>query len=151
VFLILPSLKAERIQSVKVGVFSGFALSAIALLILFFNNFLLVTNFSLFTPLQITYPQDLLFSLATAWTSGFLFGVTYRYIIRDDSNPHLKDGAVLAFTIVRSLALIEGAVKLTNNFAYLMILALESFICFTFARFAIDSAFNRQLLQRFND
>lgn len=39
--------------------------------------------------------------------SGFLFGVTYRYIIRQDTNSHLKSGAVMAFGLVRGLAQVE--------------------------------------------
>ena len=36
----------------------------------------------------------------------FLFGVVYRYAVRSDSNPMLKQGVVGAFVITRSWALI---------------------------------------------
>jgi len=39
--------------------------------------------------------------------SGFLFGATYRYVVRQDANPHLKAGAVMAFGLVRGLAQVE--------------------------------------------
>jgi len=39
--------------------------------------------------------------------SGFLFAVTYRYIVRGDRNSHLKSGAILAFACIRSFATID--------------------------------------------
>jgi hypothetical protein len=45
--------------------------------------------------------------------SGFLFGVTYRYIIRVDTNPHLKTGGILVFGLVRGLTQIEVGWNLT--------------------------------------
>jgi hypothetical protein len=39
---------------------------------------------------------------------GFFFGVTYRYVVREDSNVHLSSGAVGAFGLVRGLTQIEA-------------------------------------------
>jgi hypothetical protein len=36
-----------------------------------------------------------------------LFGITYRYAIRRDNNPNLKQGVVGAFVITRALATIQ--------------------------------------------
>ncbi|NJN88715.1 MAG: hypothetical protein HC881_23575, partial [Leptolyngbyaceae cyanobacterium SL_7_1] len=44
---------------------------------------------------------------AIALATGFLFGVSYRYIVRQDENSHLKSGAILAFGIIRGLAQID--------------------------------------------
>jgi hypothetical protein len=51
---------------------------------------------------------NLLINLAIAAVSGFLFGPTYRYIVRHDNNAHLRSGAVGAFGLVRGLALLQG-------------------------------------------
>jgi hypothetical protein len=45
--------------------------------------------------------------LAIAGLSGFLFGVTCRYAIRRDNNPHLSSGVILAFGLVRGLAQVQ--------------------------------------------
>ncbi|MEM8602788.1 MAG: hypothetical protein AAGF24_02990 [Cyanobacteria bacterium P01_H01_bin.121] len=48
----------------------------------------------------------------TAMASGFLFGVTYRYIKTIEqqtvTNPQLQAGTVLAFSLIRVLTLIES-------------------------------------------
>ncbi|MDJ0636429.1 MAG: hypothetical protein QNJ34_24845, partial [Xenococcaceae cyanobacterium MO_188.B29] len=80
-----------------------------------------------------------------AWISGFLFGVTYRYIIRGDRNSHLNDGAVLAFGLVRGLALLEETTVLSSG----SILLIESVICFALARLSLDLALKYKLIKPF--
>ncbi|WP_155523546.1 hypothetical protein [Nodosilinea nodulosa] len=48
-------------------------------------------------------------SAAIAGLSGGLFGITYRYAVRQDENFQLKAGVVLAFSLVRGLALVNVA------------------------------------------
>jgi len=48
--------------------------------------------------------QSLPLQLAIAALSAALFGLTYRYTVRQSSNSHLKGGVVLAFSGVRGLA-----------------------------------------------
>jgi hypothetical protein len=93
-----------------------------------------------FTSLQdnISLDIDGLLRLAIAAMSGFLFAVTYRYIIRNDDNSHLKDGAVLAFGIVRCLALWEGNSHWQEEFYSLTILSGESIFGFALVRFCLD-------------
>lgn len=96
-----------------------------------------------------TEPIISLINIGSALLSGFLFGVTYRYIIRNDANPHLRDGAVLAFTLVRSSGLLEGLQSpLTEGFSLLLGL-MESFIGFAIARSCLDFALARQWLAPF--
>lgn len=52
--------------------------------------------------------EELGLRLGIVGLSGFLFGVTYRYAVRGDSNPHLKSGVIGAFGLVRGLAQLEG-------------------------------------------
>jgi hypothetical protein len=44
-----------------------------------------------------------------------LFGVTYRYIIQEDSNPQLKAGAVLAFGLVRGLTVLDIGLNILSK------------------------------------
>lgn len=89
-------------------------------------------------PLELT---DGLLLVAIAQLSGFLFGVTYRYIVRQDNNPHLKAGAVGAFSLVRGLAQIEACGSGASISLWLLFL-LESFALFLGARLALDRAIN---------
>ena len=79
--------------------------------------------------------------------AGFLFGVTYRYIIRGDRNSHLNDGAVLAFGLVRGLASIENKV-ITFDWS-MVILVIQSLICFAIARWLLDLAMAKKLIKPF--
>ncbi len=112
---------ADRIESFKAGflgtIASVFAFFAIALLDHFvkqglpkislqifpeiFSQLYLVTSFG------IDKPPVLLVKLGMIGFSGFLFAVTYRYIVRGDRNSHLKSGAILAFACIRSFATID--------------------------------------------
>ncbi|MFM7888388.1 MAG: hypothetical protein ACKPCM_17230 [Pseudanabaena sp.] len=99
----------ERLESLKAGclgaVTSFLAFFAITLCHHFLQNHLtsvhLISNFELGTPLM------LLIKLGLIGFSGFLFAVTYRYIVRRDHNSHLKSGAILAFACIRSFATID--------------------------------------------
>ena len=92
--------------------------------------------------------------------SGFLFGMTYRYVIRDDRNPHLKSGAVLAFGLVRAIPQIEpgishilGSIPNIPNLQDvwpLAILGLESLILFAAARIVLDWAIERNWVKPFS-
>mgnify|MGYP005847763769 CR=1 FL=1 len=44
---------------------------------------------------------------AIALVSGGLFGITYRYAVRQDQNLQLRSGVVFAFALVRGLAQLE--------------------------------------------
>jgi hypothetical protein len=145
----LPLLKQERIESVKVGVIAAIAFVFADLIFIVFHGSILAQQMTLFARLPLVLNLQMLVRIAIAWASGFLFGVTYRYIIRDDNNPHLKDGAVLAFGIVRGLALLEGKEAFSDRFWFSTILGIESIVCFAIARLTLDLAFQKKWVKPF--
>jgi hypothetical protein len=131
---------ADRIESFKSGflgaIASVFAFFAIALL----HHLLpkVLPKLHLVNSFEIDKPLVLLVKLGMIGFSGFLFAVTYRYIVRGDRNSHLKSGAILAFACIRSfgtidhdlltfihLSLIQGALAIAmlflENIAWLAI------------------------------
>ena len=146
---ILPSLVSERIESVKAGLVTAIAFTVADLIAILLNNFLFVPWGIQFPVLQVTFGLDSLVTIAIAVVSGFLFGVTYRYIIRNDHNSHLKDGAVMAFGLVRGLALLEATVNKSEQFWSLSILITEGIISFAIARYCLDFALQRKFIKPF--
>lgn len=148
----------ERIESLKAGTLSGLSVTLAYIAIAFAstnsgialgNDFLLAAQVDLLRDFQIWISINLFLKVGIAFLSGFLFGVTYRYIIRNDDNPHLKSGAVLAFGLVRGLALIEGEDNFFDSFWLLGILVVESIIYFAIARFTLDWAISHNWLKPF--
>jgi lipoprotein signal peptidase len=127
----------ERIESLKAGGIAGIAFG-----ITYGLSVLVNRAFGL-------NAEETLIKLAIALLSGFLFGVTYRYIIRTDSNSHLKEGAILAFGLVRGGGLAEMTDPLLDNGVFLAIVLLEGIIGFAIARFCLDIALARQWLKPF--
>lgn len=143
----MPSLVTERIESVKAGIIGAGAFG-VAELVLFLARNVAASIFPKLGLSAIAIDLTWLISLAIGAVSGFLFGVTYRYIIRSDRNSHLNDGAVLAFGLVRGLALIEKNLNLSELLS-LGSLVLQSIICFTIARLVLDLAIARKYLKPF--
>jgi hypothetical protein len=144
-----PDLTAERIESLKVGIFAAFALT-ISYSLTTLANHLLLAQFEQLAALQITSLISFGVKVATAFISGFLFGITYRYVIRQDDNSHLSEGAVLAFGIVRGLAPLEVTPLTSSSFWLLSVLGVESIVYFTLARFILDWAIRQQWVKPFN-
>ncbi|MDJ0661518.1 MAG: hypothetical protein QNJ42_18815 [Crocosphaera sp.] len=132
----------ERIESVKAGYLGGMAFTIAYVLILAINY----STWDVYVPDVI----GLGIKVAIAFISGFLFAVTYRYIIRTDKNGHLKDGAVLAFGLVRGLVPVEMSSDLFHHLGQLTILGVESIICFIVARFCLEFAFERGWIKLFS-
>ena len=153
---IVPSLVTERVESVKAGIVGAvvFAIAQsvvakpIAEVLMFLSNTFTLSVVPGSGPTQAILNLEWLMPIIIGAVSGFLFGVTYRYIIRDDRNSHLNDGAVLAFGLVRGLALVEGNLALSELLS-LSILVMQSIICFAIARFTIDLAISRKLIKPF--
>jgi hypothetical protein len=82
------------------------------------------------------------FGLAVAGLSGFLFGVTCRYAIRRDNNPHLSSGVVLAFGLVRGLAQIQLDEAL-QNVALVFFVIAESIALFAMAYVGLSASIRR--------
>ncbi|HEY9599409.1 MAG TPA: hypothetical protein V6D33_17230, partial [Cyanophyceae cyanobacterium] len=68
---------------------------------------------------------------------------------RDDKNPHLKDGAVLAFGLVRGLAPVEIQAQFTDSIWLWGVLGIESIGCFAIARFTLDWAIHQHWVKPF--
>lgn len=136
----MPNLAAERIESLKAGIVGASCLAIAEITIILLKaTFLAETQI-----LELKLPIE----IAIASFSGFLFGVTYRYIIRNDRNTHLKDGAVLAFGLVRGLALAEEKLMLVEiGLGALSI--FQSLVSFALARLVLDMAIARKLIKPF--
>ena len=137
----------ERIESVKAGIIA--AIVGIA------TSLVLAGIDSVFTGNEI-FTQTMVFQaiqrLAIAAVCCFLFGVTYRYVIRQDSNPHLRSGAVGAFALTRSLSQIES-VDLSGlvNVLPLSLPIVESFVLFLTVRLVLDLGLKQQWLKPFTN
>ncbi|AFY52799.1 hypothetical protein Riv7116_0191 [Rivularia sp. PCC 7116] len=136
-----PDLMAERLESFKAGIVSALSFSLVFILASIFNQFLLKEYFRQFyTDSVITLNWHLLISAGFAGFSGFLFGATYRYIIREDKNPHLKEGSVFAFGLARGLAQVDMGLNFSDSVFPLTVLASESITGFAIAAFTLDWA-----------
>lgn len=138
----------ERIESLKAGAFAAVSFTLVYGIALLVDEFILAVRFQE-SQLQLSLGIDLGIKVAIAFLNGFLFGVTYRYIIRGDRNSHLKDGAVLAFGLVRGCAPLQLSNDLHRDLLLLAILLIESLICFASARFTLDLALQRGFLKPF--
>lgn len=140
---------AERIESLKAGlagaagatiVFSGLWLSSVGVMLPGLTSDLwrqAIINVE--TGLQIGF----------ASFSGFLFGVTYRYIVRRDQNPHLRSGAALAFGLVRGFAQIDQT--LTRDPLWISgIKVLESLLLFGILALLLDWLLRQGWLKAFD-
>ena len=141
----MPSLVTERIESVKAGILGAVAFAVAEFVIVLAKTLII----DLVAKPETTFIYwELSIQLAIGAVSGFLFGVTYRYIIRDDRNLHLNDGAVLAFGLVRGLALIEGNF-VSSELLFLLFFIFQSIVCFAIARYILDLAIARKLIEPF--
>lgn len=144
-------LQSDRVESLKAGTCSALAAAIAFIFLLVANNWILAARFELLQDLRIeSFALTEAIGLAIASVSGFLFGVTYRYIMRSDRNSHLKSGAVLAFGLVRGLAQIDTRLHLISPNLWMLGLAgLESVLLFAIARIALDVAMERGLIKVF--
>lgn len=151
----MPSLVTERIESVKAGIVGAgaFAIAELVILLMLYYgcNLLPELNFSNLGIMKtVNFALNIAFwlQLIIGAVSGFLFGVTYRYVIRNDTNSHLNDGAVLAFGLVRGLALVEPNL-LESELLSVLFLIIQSIICFMVARFVLDLALTHKFIKPF--
>jgi hypothetical protein len=144
-------LMTERLESVKAGIISSISLSSAFLLTSLFNGFVLTEYLPILIPRQLNLANfEVLISGVVAGFSGFLFGVTYRYIIRTDTNPHLKTGGIWAFGLVRGLTQIEIGWNYTGTIWPFLIFAGESILWFTLAAIVLDLAISLGWLKPFS-
>jgi hypothetical protein len=114
---------AERIESLKSGIVAGVMAAGLE------GTIQGIQGFSTAGALDLGYGV----AVAIAALSGFLFGVTCRYAIRKDENPHLSSGVVLAFGLVRGLAEVNGADLSLSILPLVGFAVLESILLFAVA------------------
>ncbi|PSB12979.1 hypothetical protein C7B61_05280 [filamentous cyanobacterium CCP1] len=143
---------AERIESLKAGIFGLITAGFVFGITEIAGRFILLQ-------LGFNAPIDRLFPLLPLqWSSllpgtavlvsGFLFGVTYRYIVRQDDNPQLKAGAVMAFGLVRGFAQISEMAQLDGLLSGGRV--LESVLLFGGAGLVLDWAMERGWIKAFD-
>ncbi|MFN6513776.1 MAG: hypothetical protein RMY29_004635 [Nostoc sp. CreGUA01] len=145
-----PQLMAERLESLKAGIIGGFSLFFGFAIASLFNTLLLAKYFKILVSLQTDFNWYLWMSAAVATFTGFLFGVTYRYIIRSDKNLQLKSGGVLAFGLVRGLTQIELGWSYNTTIWPLLVMAAESVLWFAIAANALDIAMQLNWVKPFS-
>ncbi len=133
--------RVERIESVKAGSLGGIA-TGIA--------YGIVIGIDRDRSIEHSLPLvNLALELAIAISSGFLFGVTYRYIIRTDRNDHLNSGAVLAFGLVRGLAQINVRELDLDRIWLNGVVIAENILLFAIARYLLDYALTARWISPF--
>ena len=135
------TLAQARLESIKSGLVGAAVIGLIAMVV---GLVAAVAGLPSLTPESIL---GWLVNLAAALVSGFFFGVTYRYIVRQDDNLHLGSGAVGAFAFVRSLAQIEATWDDTFAFMSWLLITGESFLWFVSARYTIDFAIGQHWIK----
>lgn len=128
-----PLTLAERMESLKAGLLGAIATSLVWL------GWLALEAGLVLEPLPTPW-LEAGFSGFVVVLSGFLFGITYRYVIRTTPNPHLKSGAVLAFGLVRGLAQVDAAWPSQTAWLSLVAMLGESMVMFAVARTWLDRA-----------
>jgi hypothetical protein len=145
----------ERLESVKAAILSGSCLALMFSITTFVNNQLFTKYFLGIEFLEMKQLSSNFLDLhwwisaAIAVFSGFLFGTTYRYIIRTDSNPHLKSGGIMAFGLVRGLAQVDVGISYTSNIMPLVVVAGESILWFALAALILDITMQLGWIQPF--
>lgn len=137
----IPLTLAERMESLKAGILGAIACGLVWL------GWLALVGFG---ALPTTWLQAG-FSGFVVLLSGFLFGITYRYVIRTTPNPHLKSGAVLAFGLVRGLAQVDVAWPNQTAWLPLVMLLGESLVMFAVARTWLDRAIGLGWIKAYQD
>lgn len=79
-------------------------------------------------------------SVAIAALSGALFGITYRYAVRQDTNSYLRSGVIFAFSFVRGLALVNVGAAVTMMGWPFLIAITESLLMFSLAAAGLEVA-----------
>lgn len=146
--------ETERLETAKAGAAAavGGAASSLPLIISSFSTS--------------TTALGALFSLGGAGASAFLFGLVYRYALRQDlNNTQLKGGVVAAFGLVRGigqasqiiLAALNNSASVESGGDIIDTLGLaaaamgESMLLFAFASVALEFAFQRDWVKPFKN
>jgi hypothetical protein len=135
---VLALQAAERLESVKAALFSAVAVAATFVLLTTFNQWIATAIPTLWMLQMQGLNWQGLGSGAIALLAGFVFGITYRYAVRSDNNPHLGSGVVMAFGSVRGLAQLDVGLMAQGIIWPFVVLAAESVFLFAIARLVLD-------------
>ncbi|MEM7063609.1 MAG: hypothetical protein AAF572_10650 [Cyanobacteria bacterium P01_B01_bin.77] len=136
----------ERIESVKAGIIAAVVGNMISLLCLGLEILVIAHRLSIRSIFQGGQ------RVAIATVCCFLFGVTYRYIVRQDPNPHLRSGAVGAFALTRSLSQLENtdlSSSSPTDALFWVLPMIESFGLFLAVRLMLDWSLRHRWLRPF--
>jgi len=141
---------AERMESLKAALLGAIAALCCLGIFIHVNSVVLVPQW----PQTSGVPTwmlgtDLWLNAGIAQFSGALFAITYRYIIRQDQNAHLRSGAVGAFGLVRGLAQIELGWHTELQWPAFIAFGVESFLLFGGIQLVLDWAIAHRWLKPF--
>jgi hypothetical protein len=135
---VLALQAAERLESVKAALFSAVAVAVTFALLTTFNQWIAAAIPALWMLQMQGLNWQGLGSGAIAFLAGFVFGITYRYVVRSDQNSHLGSGVVMAFGSVRGLAQLDVGLMAQGIIWPFVVLAAESLFLFAIARLVLD-------------
>jgi hypothetical protein len=143
----LPS-DPDRVESLKTAILTGLTAALVAALVLLVHRgAALGVAAALGSALHGLRGLTFWVSVAIAALSGSLFGITYRYAVRRDRNLQLKTGVILAFTLVRGLALVNVGDALSLQGWPFVSAVCDSLLLFGVAGAALEGAMYRQWIR----
>ncbi len=136
-----PFTDEDRVESLKGAVLSGSAAGGVAALLLLAHRVPALGAWVALTSIASGLSGSTFWvSAAIAGLSGGLFGITYRYAVRQDDNAQLKAGVVLAFSLVRGLALVNVAAAVSLRGWPFAVAIAESLLIFAVAAAVLELA-----------
>lgn len=143
-----PFTDEDRIESLKAAVLAGVAAGIVAAGLLLAHRIPTVGFGAALASLRAGLSGSTFWiSAVIAGLSGGLFGITYRYAVRQDDNSQLKAGVVLAFSLVRGLALVNVAAAVSLQGWPFAIAIAESLLIFATAAASLELARQQQWIK----
>ncbi|MGB3137094.1 MAG: hypothetical protein WBG38_20175 [Nodosilinea sp.] len=143
-----PFTDQDRAESLKAALLAGFTAGlAAAVLLLLHRLPALGWAAALRSLISGLSGSTFWVSATLAGLSGGLFGITYRYAVRQDENSQLKAGVVLAFGLVRGLALVNVAAAVSLRGWPFAVAIAESLVLFVAAAAVLEIAQRRGWLK----
>jgi hypothetical protein len=140
-----PFTDKDRVESLNAAVLAGTAAGAIAAVLLLLHRIPSVGwGAALHSVTAGLSGSTFWVSAVIAGLSGGLFGITYRYAVRQENNSQLKMGVVLAFSLVRGLALVNVAAAVSLRGWPFAAAIAESLLIFTTAAASLELARQQQ-------
>ncbi|MGF1518449.1 MAG: hypothetical protein ACFCVB_11675 [Nodosilinea sp.] len=136
-----PFTDEDRVESLKSAVLAGLAAGVAAAVLLLAHRWPAMGLGAALASLRAGLSGSTFWvSAVIAGLSGGLFGITYRYAVRQDNNSQLKAGVVLAFSLVRGLALVNVAAAVSLRGWPFAVAIAESLLIFATAATSLELA-----------